>query len=108
MTQHYVGFFYNKQISTGEQARRRRLGRVHHAQREAGRAASGPALALGSKARWPAQFWFDYRALRTAPHDYRQRLMAGKASFNDPEVVRAFGLWNDLIQRGFQSASQRA
>ena len=58
-------------------------------------------LALGSRARWPAQFWFDYLLLRTAPLDYRQRLMAGKASFTDPEVVRVFERWHDLIKRGF-------
>ena len=28
-------------------------------------------IALGSKDKWPAQFWFDYLILRTAGADYR-------------------------------------
>lgn len=57
-------------------------------------------IALGSKNRWPAQFWFDYLLLRTAGPDYRARLMAGDASYTDPEVKKAMGLWKDLIDAG--------
>ena len=39
--------------------------------------------------------------LRTAGNDYREKLMNGDASYTDPEVVRAFGLWNDLVQAGY-------
>ena len=31
-------------------------------------------IALGSKNRWPAQFWFDYLILRTVGPDYRHNL----------------------------------
>jgi multiple sugar transport system substrate-binding protein/raffinose/stachyose/melibiose transport system substrate-binding protein len=57
-------------------------------------------IALGSKDAWPAQFWFDYLLLRTAGPEYRTRLMAGEASYTDPEVVRAMGLWQELAQAG--------
>lgn len=101
LTQHYVGFFYNKQIFAEHKLSPPKTWDEFIALNEKLRASGIVPLALGSKARWPAQFWFDYLLLRTAPLDYRQRLMAGKASFNDPEVVRVFGVWNDLIQRGF-------
>ena len=48
-------------------------------------------FALGSKNRWPAQFWFDYILLRTAGPEYRAKLMAGEASYTDPEVMRGDG-----------------
>jgi len=57
-------------------------------------------IALGSKNRWPAQFWFDYLLLRTAGPDYRARLMAGDASYDDPEVRTAMGMWKALVDAG--------
>lgn len=57
-------------------------------------------IALGSRNRWPAQFWFDYLLLRTAGPDYRAALMAGDASYTDTEVKTAMGLWKDLIDAG--------
>ena len=56
-------------------------------------------LALGARHKWPAQFWFDYLLLRTAGPEYRQRLMLGKAAFTDPQVMRVFALWKDLVDR---------
>ena len=53
-------------------------------------------IALGSISKWPAQFWFDYLLLRTAGPEYRAQLMAGEASYTDPEVVRAMELWAEL------------
>ena len=35
-------------------------------------------IAIGSKNRWPAQFWFDYILLGTAGPQYREDLMSGK------------------------------
>ena len=58
-------------------------------------------IALGSKNRWPAQFWFDYLLLRTAGPDYRDKLMAGKASYTDPEVVKAMEMWKELVDKGY-------
>lgn len=101
LTQHYVGFFYNKAVFA-------RLGlnppeNWHQLLGVASqlKAAGVIPFALGAKARWPAQFWFDYLLLRTAPLSYRHRLLSGRASWTDPEVARVFSLWNQLIQNGF-------
>jgi multiple sugar transport system substrate-binding protein/raffinose/stachyose/melibiose transport system substrate-binding protein len=58
-------------------------------------------FALGSKDRWPAQFWFDYILLRTAGPEYRAKLMAGQASYTDPEVVTAMEMWKVLVDKGY-------
>ena len=58
-------------------------------------------IALGSKFRWPGQFWFDYLLLRTAGPDYRNALMAGDASYEDAEVVHAMTIWQSLIDAGY-------
>jgi multiple sugar transport system substrate-binding protein/raffinose/stachyose/melibiose transport system substrate-binding protein len=58
-------------------------------------------IALGSMNRWPAQFWFDYLLLRTAGPEYRAALMAGEASYTDPEVQNAMELWKELVDAGY-------
>lgn len=58
-------------------------------------------IALGSKYRWPAQFWFDYLLLRTAGPDYRAQLMSGAAAYTDPEVAHAMELWKQLTDAGY-------
>ncbi len=58
-------------------------------------------IALGSKDRWPAQFWFDYLLLRTAGPAYRAKLMDGSASYSDPEVKAAMALWKELADKGY-------
>ena len=58
-------------------------------------------IALGSKDRWPAQFWFDYLLLRTAGPDYRAKLMSGEAAYTDPEVGRAMAMWQELTDAGY-------
>jgi multiple sugar transport system substrate-binding protein/raffinose/stachyose/melibiose transport system substrate-binding protein len=57
-------------------------------------------ISMGSVNQWPAQFWFDYLILRTAGAEYRAQLMAGEASYTDPEVVRAMELWAELFDAG--------
>jgi multiple sugar transport system substrate-binding protein/raffinose/stachyose/melibiose transport system substrate-binding protein len=57
-------------------------------------------IALGNQPAWPAQFYFDYLLLRTAGAEYRADLMAGEASYTDPEVVRAMELWKELFDAG--------
>jgi len=57
-------------------------------------------ISMGAMAQWPAQFWFDYLILRTAGAEYRASLMAGEASYTDPEVVRAMELWKELVDAG--------
>ncbi|MFY0620138.1 MAG: extracellular solute-binding protein [Pelagimonas sp.] len=65
-------------------------------------------IALGSANRWPAQFWFDYLLLRTAGPEYRAKLMAGDASYDDAEVKRAMGMWKDLADAGYFAENSNA
>ncbi len=65
-------------------------------------------IALGSKNRWPAQFWFDYLLLRTAGPAYRARLMEGSASYDDAEVKRAMALWKSLIDQDYFAPNANA
>ena len=101
LTLHWVGMFYNtalfEQVGAEIPTTWDELIAVAEAFKEAGI----PAFALGSLNRWPGQFWFDMLLLRTAGGDYRARLMSGEASYTDPEVVRAYGMWNDLVQAGY-------
>ena len=62
-------------------------------------------FAMGSKNAWPAQFWFDYILLRTAGPDYRAKLMAGKASYTDPQVKYAFAQWKIVLDKGYFNTS---
>jgi ABC-type glycerol-3-phosphate transport system substrate-binding protein len=101
LTQHYVGFFYNKSIFARYGLSPPRTWEEFLVLSERLKARGIVPLALGSKSRWPAQFWFDYLLLRTAPLEYRQRLLSGQAAFNDPEVLRVFSLWRELIKRGY-------
>ena len=57
-------------------------------------------ISLGSMNRWPAQYWFDYTLSYTAGLEYRNKLMAGEASYTDPEVVTAMEHWKELIDNG--------
>lgn len=98
---HYVALFYNKQlfdtVGAGPPTTWDELKSVAAKFKQAGI----PAFALGSRERWPAQFWFDYLILRTAGPAYRAELMAGKKSYTDPEVVRALKLWKELVEANY-------
>ena len=65
-------------------------------------------IALGSKNRWPAQFWFDYLLLRTAGPDYRANLMAGEAAYTDDEVKAAMAMWKELVDAGYFAPNANA
>ena len=65
-------------------------------------------IALGSKNRWPAQFWFDYLLLRTAGPDYRANLMNGSAAYDDAEVKAAMALWKELADKGYFAPNANA
>ena len=58
-------------------------------------------IALGSKFRWPAQYWFDYLITRTAGGEFRQGLMQGKESYTDPKVLKALEMWKELLDKGY-------
>lgn len=101
LTQHYVAFFYNKKVfeNAGVQPPSdwNEFLKVCNKLKTKGIT----PIALGAKPRWPAQFWFDFILLRTAPYTYREKLMQGKARFTDPEVMRTFKIWSELIKGGF-------
>lgn len=104
LTQHYIGFFYNKKIFAEHGLTPPTTWAAFITLNKTLKAHGITPLALGSKAKWPAQFWFDYLLLRTAPLDYRQKLLSGQASYTDPEVERVFSMWRDLIKSGFFNA----
>jgi multiple sugar transport system substrate-binding protein/raffinose/stachyose/melibiose transport system substrate-binding protein len=98
---HYAGMFYNKKVLadagvTALPATWDEFLALCKTLKDKGVA----PIALGSKNRWPAQFWFDYLLLRTAGPDYRAKLMAGEASYDDPEVAAAMTLWKDMLDAG--------
>ena len=65
-------------------------------------------IALGSKNRWPAQFWFDYLLLRTAGAEYRASLMNGSAAYDDAEVKAAMAMWRELADKGYFAPNANA
>ncbi|NPV67132.1 MAG: extracellular solute-binding protein [Anaerolineae bacterium] len=99
---HYAGFFYNPAVmeaagitefpATWDEFK---------AMCDTLLASGVTPIALGSMNRWPAQFWFDYLLLRTAGPEYRAALMAGEASYTDPQVVRVMELWKELVDKGY-------
>ncbi|TVR29857.1 MAG: extracellular solute-binding protein [Spirochaetaceae bacterium] len=101
LTQHFVAFFYNKAAFDQAGVTPPETWDEFLAVCEALKNAGITPIALGSRERWPAQFWLDYPLLRTAGPQYRADLMAGSASYTDPEVVRAFEMWKLLIDRGY-------
>jgi ABC-type glycerol-3-phosphate transport system substrate-binding protein len=87
---HYAGMFYNTQVmAEAGVTQMPQTWDEFLAMCEALKAKGVTPIALGSKNRWPAQFWFDYLILRTAGPDYRAKLMEGSASYNDPEIKAA-------------------
>jgi multiple sugar transport system substrate-binding protein/raffinose/stachyose/melibiose transport system substrate-binding protein len=93
---HYAGMFYNPKVFEEAGVAIPTTWDELKASCEAFTAAGVTPIALGSINKWPAQFWFDYLLLRTAGPEYRASLMAGEASYTDPEVVRAMELWAEL------------
>jgi multiple sugar transport system substrate-binding protein/raffinose/stachyose/melibiose transport system substrate-binding protein len=98
---HYVAFFYNKELFDAVEATPPTNWDELKSVAEKFKQAGISAFALGSRERWPAQFWFDYLILRTAGPAYRVELMAGKKSYTDPEVIRAMEMWKELVDAGY-------
>ncbi|MBK8085706.1 MAG: extracellular solute-binding protein [Devosia sp.] len=106
---HYAGMFYNKKVmadagitdlpETWEE---------FVALCDTLKAKGVTPIALGSKNRWPAQFWFDYLVLRTAGPDYRAALMAGTASYADDQVRLAMQKWKELVDAGYFAPNANA
>lgn len=101
VTQHYVAFFYNKQLFNNLKIDPPKTWLDFISVCNTFKKNGITPLALGSQSRWPAQFWFDYILLRTAGAQYRNKLMTGKASYIDDEVVNCFKIWSKLIKSGF-------
>jgi ABC-type glycerol-3-phosphate transport system substrate-binding protein len=95
---HYAGMFYNPSVFESAGVEIPTTWDGLKAACESFKEAGVTPIALGSINKWPAQFWFDYLLLRTAGPEYRAALMAGEASYTDPEVVRAMELWAELAQ----------
>lgn len=100
LTLHHVAFFYNKAIFRKHGLTPPATWEQFLAVCETLRRAGVTPLALGCRERWPAQFWFDYLLLRTAGPDYRDRLMRGQASYDDPEVSRVLCQWRQMLEAG--------
>jgi ABC-type glycerol-3-phosphate transport system substrate-binding protein len=99
---HYVGWFYNpKAFAQAGITETPETWEEFLAAADKLKAAGIAPIALGSKNRWPAQFYTDFLVSYTAGHEYRAKLQAGEASFTDPEVVKAMELWKELIDKGY-------
>lgn len=105
VTQHYVAVFYNVAIFNQLGLTPPKTWEAFIATCEALRQAGVTPIALGSMERWPAQFWFDYLLLRSAGPRYRDRLMRGEASYEDPQVVKAMTLWQSLFNAEYFNAN---
>ena len=98
---HYAGMFYNPHVmAKAGITEMPKTWDEFTAMCDKLKAAGIAPIALGSKNRWPAQFWFDYILLRTAGPDYRAKLMSGAASYTDPEVEAAMAKWKELVDAG--------
>jgi multiple sugar transport system substrate-binding protein/raffinose/stachyose/melibiose transport system substrate-binding protein len=99
---HYVGFFFNPKVM--EKAGVTKMPETWEEFIDACdkiKATGAYPIALGSKDRWPAQFFIDFLVSYTAGHEYRAKLQAGEAAFDDPEVVKAMEIWKELIDKGY-------
>jgi multiple sugar transport system substrate-binding protein/raffinose/stachyose/melibiose transport system substrate-binding protein len=105
LTQHYVGFFYNKSLFSAHNLTPPTTWAEFHAVCETLKSAGVIPVALGAKEKWPAQFWFDLIMLRTAPYEFRQRLMSGQVGYDDRRVGATFRHWADLLEKGYFNAS---
>lgn len=101
ITQHYIGMVYNKKVFSDLGIGIPQNWEQFLAACETLKKAGITPIALGSKDKWPAQFWFDYIQVRTQPLSLRQELMTGKIGLNDPRVIETFETWKTLIDGGY-------
>ena len=106
---HYAGMFYNKKVlSDAGVTEMPKTWDEFLAFCETLESKGIVPIALGSKNRWPAQFWFDYLVLRTAGPDYRAALMNGTASYTDDQVKLAMQKWKELVDAGYFAPNANA
>lgn len=101
ITQHYVCFFYNKSTFERHGLEEPTNWEEFITVCETLKRNDITPIGLGAKNRWPAQFWFDYLLLRTAGDSYRDSLLDGNASYEDPEVKTVMKQWKLMIDRGY-------
>jgi ABC-type glycerol-3-phosphate transport system substrate-binding protein len=105
LTQHVVGFFYNKAIFTELSLHEPSNWNEFITLCEKLKSSGITPIALGARDKWPAQFWFDYLLLRTTPYHFRAQLMKGEASYLDARVTRVFQEWASLLKQGYINAN---
>lgn len=99
---HYAGFFYNpKAMEKAGITEMPATWEEFLAACDKLKAAGITPIALGTKDRWPAEFFMDFLISYSAGHEYRAKLQAGEAAFNDPEVMHAMELWKELVDKGY-------
>jgi ABC-type glycerol-3-phosphate transport system substrate-binding protein len=108
LTQHFCAFFYNKRIFEEVGVEPPETWDQFLAVCKKIKAAGITPMSLGSRERWPAQFWLDYPLLRTAGPEYRAKLMSGEASYTDPEVIKAWELWKTCVDNGYFNENPNA
>ncbi len=101
LTQHLVGFFYNKTVFGKYGIEEPQGWKAFLEVCERLKNQGIIPIALGAKDKWPAQFWFDMLLLRTAPFEFRQALMNGNASYKDQRVTRVLKEWAALLKKGY-------
>lgn len=57
-------------------------------------------LTLANSTSWPGAFYLNYLVLRLKGADFLQQVMAGEASFEDPAVVQAGEMMQELVDAG--------
>ena len=109
MQYHYAGMFFNKAVlaSAGITDAPASLEELLAAC-ETLKGMGITPIALGSKNRWPAQFWLDYLILNTAGPEFRNALMDGSASYDSDEVKNAVSIWMDMVEKGYFTANANA
>ncbi len=101
ITQHYVGFFYNRRLFEALGLGEPRTWDEFLAVCATAKAAGVKALALGAKNRWPAQFWYDYLMLRESGQEIRRRQLENELPFSSGPSTRAFKRWKPLLDAGY-------
>ena len=63
---------------------------------------------VGAQAPWTLAGWFDILDLRVNGPQFHSDLTGGKAHYTDAKVKKVFGIWRDMIKRGYFTKSASA
>lgn len=95
------GFFYKKSLFARHGLTPPKTWDEFKAMAEKLKAAGIKPTQVGAKNGWPAMAWFDYLNMRINGLQFHHDLLSGKASFNDPKVVKVFETWKDMLASGY-------